>query len=155
MKNSECTIEQYRGDTLVRTFTPSGDPTQPWRMNVDGKSYLRTSGWVLSKVLPTLVEGSPITTKVIAHQENEPPHPQDDEPLAQLAAMRASLESLASWAKALQEGYEGFDNTERARRYEAVQEELHKAAKALVVACLQLQEELSTKVYNTQDTEQP
>jgi hypothetical protein len=44
---------------------------------------------------------------------------------------------------------------ERARRYEAVQEELHKAAKALVAACLQLKEELSTKVYNTRETQQP
>ena len=27
MKNSECIIEQYRGDTLVRSFTPTGDQT--------------------------------------------------------------------------------------------------------------------------------
>ena len=65
MKNSECTVEQYRGEKLVRTFTPTGDPALPWRMTVSGKSYLRTHGWVLSKLLPTLVEGSPITTKVI------------------------------------------------------------------------------------------
>jgi len=65
MKNSECIIEQYRGDTLVRTFTPSGDETRPWSMNVAGKSYLRTNGWVLSKVLPTLVEGSQFTTRVV------------------------------------------------------------------------------------------
>jgi hypothetical protein len=64
VKNSECVIEQYRGETLVRTFTPSGDLARPWSMNVNGKSYLRTSGWVLSKVLPTLVEGSAFTTKV-------------------------------------------------------------------------------------------
>ncbi len=65
MKNSECIIEQYRGDTLVRTFTPSGDETRPWSMNVGDKSYLRTNGWVLSKVLPTLVEGSQFTTRVV------------------------------------------------------------------------------------------
>ena len=65
MKNSECMIEQYRGDKLVRTFTPSGDPALPWSMNVGEKSYLRTSGWVLSKVLPTLVDGSSFTTKVV------------------------------------------------------------------------------------------
>jgi hypothetical protein len=64
MKNSECIIEQYRGDKLVRSFFPTGDPTLPWSMEVNGKSYLRTNGWVLSKVLPTLVEGSPFTTKV-------------------------------------------------------------------------------------------
>ncbi|MBN2406038.1 MAG: hypothetical protein JXE06_10715 [Coriobacteriia bacterium] len=65
MNYSECIIEQYRGDKLVRSFTPTGDQKLPWSMNVNGKSYLRTSGWVLSKVLPTLVEGSPFTTKVI------------------------------------------------------------------------------------------
>jgi len=64
MKNSECVIEQYRGDKLVRSFTPTGDQTRPWSMNVNGKSYLRTNGWVLSKILPTLVDGSPFTTKV-------------------------------------------------------------------------------------------
>jgi hypothetical protein len=68
MKNSECIIEQYRGGKLVRSFTPTGDTTLPWRMNVNGKSYLRTNGWVLSKILPTLVEGSPFTTKVVLHQ---------------------------------------------------------------------------------------
>ena len=65
MKNSECSIEQYRGAKLVRSFTPSGDPSFPWSMNVNGKSYLRTNGWVLSKILPTLVEGSPFTTRVV------------------------------------------------------------------------------------------
>ena len=65
MKNSECAIEQYRGNKLVRTFTPTGDVTLPWSMNVNGRSYLRTSGWVLSKVLPTLVDGSPFTTRVV------------------------------------------------------------------------------------------
>jgi len=69
VKNSECTIEQYRGDKLVRSFTPTGDKTWPWRMNVNGKSYLRTNGWVLSKILPTLVEGSPFTTKVVPRDE--------------------------------------------------------------------------------------
>ena len=68
MKNSECIIEQYRGDKLVRSFEPTGDQTWPWRMNVNGKSYLRTNGWVLSKILPTLVEGSPFTTKVVPNQ---------------------------------------------------------------------------------------
>jgi hypothetical protein len=68
MQNSECTIEQYRGEKLVRTFTPTGDETRPWSMNVKGKSYLRTNGWVLSKILPTLVEGSAFTTKVVPHK---------------------------------------------------------------------------------------
>lgn len=65
MKNSEFVIEQYRGTKLVRSFTPSGDETRPWRMDVGGKSHLRTSGWVLSKILPTLVEGAQISTKVL------------------------------------------------------------------------------------------
>lgn len=65
MKNGECIIEQYRGGKLVRTFTPSGDDALPWRMSVNGKTYLRTHGWVMSKILPTLVEGSKITTKVV------------------------------------------------------------------------------------------
>jgi hypothetical protein len=68
MKNSECTVEQYRGDKLVRSFTPTGDPAWPWSMNVNGKSYLRTNGWVLSKILPTLLEGSPFTTKVVPNK---------------------------------------------------------------------------------------
>lgn len=65
MKNSECVIEQYRGGKLVRTFTPAQDKAYPWRMGVNGKSYPRTSGWVLSKILPTLVEGSRFKTKVV------------------------------------------------------------------------------------------
>jgi rifampin ADP-ribosylating transferase len=65
MKNSDCVIEQYRGGRLVRTFTPSGDQVRPWRMEVNGKSYLRTNGWVLSKILPTLVDGSRVTTRVV------------------------------------------------------------------------------------------
>ncbi|OGT73576.1 MAG: hypothetical protein A3H44_11880 [Gammaproteobacteria bacterium RIFCSPLOWO2_02_FULL_57_10] len=65
MKNSDCVIEQYHGEKLVRTFTPTDDPGCPWSMNVNGKSYLRTNGWVLSKILPTLVEGSQIKTKVV------------------------------------------------------------------------------------------
>lgn len=65
MKNSDCIIEQYRGNKLVRTFVPTGDASLPWRMCVGAKSYQRTHGWVLSKVLPTLVEGSPITTRVV------------------------------------------------------------------------------------------
>jgi hypothetical protein len=68
MKNSECVIEQYRGDKLVRSFTPTGDRSLPWRMNVNGKSYLRTNGWVLSKILPTLVEGSRFTTIVVPYE---------------------------------------------------------------------------------------
>ena len=67
MKNSECIIEQYRGAKLVRSFTPTGDQTFPWLMRVNGKSYLRTHGWVLSKMLPTLVDGSPVTTKVLPY----------------------------------------------------------------------------------------
>ena len=143
MKNSECTIEQYRGGKLVRSFAPTGDPALPWRMTVKDKSYLRTHGWVLSKILPTLVDGSPFTTKVLPN--NEPQHSLVGEKLDQLVAIRASLGPLVSWARELQEGYEGFDTLERARHYEAVQEELHKATKALVEACLHLQEELSTK----------
>ena len=65
MKNCECIIEQYRGDKLVRSFSPTGDQDWPWSMNVNGKSYRRTNGWVLSKILPTLVAGSAFTTKVI------------------------------------------------------------------------------------------
>lgn len=65
MRNNQCVIEQYRGDKLVRTFTPSGDKAFPWRMDVDGRSYLRTNGWVLSKVLPTLVDGSRFRTRVV------------------------------------------------------------------------------------------
>jgi hypothetical protein len=68
MKNREFIIEQYRGDKLVRSFTPTGNDASPWSMNVNGKSYLRTHGWVLSKILPTLVEGSQFRTKVIADQ---------------------------------------------------------------------------------------
>ena len=62
MKNSECVIEQYRGSKLVRTFTPAADKAYPWSMRVNGKSYPRTSGWVLSKILPTLTEGSRFKT---------------------------------------------------------------------------------------------
>ncbi|OGR81055.1 MAG: hypothetical protein A2X32_08920 [Elusimicrobia bacterium GWC2_64_44] len=65
MKNSEYVIEQYRGNKLVRSFTPTGDKAYPWSMKVNGKRYLRTNGWVLSKVLPTLVEGSRFTTKAV------------------------------------------------------------------------------------------
>jgi|LSQX01.2.fsa_nt_gb hypothetical protein len=65
MRNSDFIIEQYRGGTLVRTFSPSGDNARPWRMDVNGKSYLRTNGWVLSKILPTLVDGSRFTTRTV------------------------------------------------------------------------------------------
>lgn len=65
MKNSDCTIEQYRGGKLVRSFVPSSDPKFPWHMHANGKVYPRTHGWVLSKVLPTLVDGSTVTTKVV------------------------------------------------------------------------------------------
>ena len=65
MKNSDCIIEQYRGDKLLRSFTPTTDEKYPWSLNANGKTYLRTNGWVLSKILPTLVEGSPFTTKVV------------------------------------------------------------------------------------------
>lgn len=68
MKNSECTIEQYRGGKLVRSFTPTTDKTYAWNMNVNGKSYRRTHGWVLSKILPTLVDGSPFATKVVPNK---------------------------------------------------------------------------------------
>jgi hypothetical protein len=65
MKLSECVIEQYRGARLVRSFNPSGDAAMPWRMEVNGRSYRRTNGWVLSKVLVTLVDGSPFRTRVV------------------------------------------------------------------------------------------
>ena len=65
MKNGDCIIEQYRGGKLVRSFVPSGDPKFPWHMHANGKVYPRTHGWVLSKVLPTLVDGSAVTTKVV------------------------------------------------------------------------------------------
>lgn len=65
VRNSECIIEQYRAGRLVRTFSPTGDKTYPWRMEVGGKAYLRTNGWVLSKILPTLVDGSAVTTRVV------------------------------------------------------------------------------------------
>lgn len=68
MKNSECIIEQYRDGKLVRSFTPIDNEAYPWSMNVNGKSYLRTNGWVLSKILPTLVEGSRIATKVVPNR---------------------------------------------------------------------------------------
>ena len=69
MKNSEFIIEQYLGNKLVRSFTPTGDLTWPWNMTVSGKSYPRTNGWVLSKILPTLVEGSRVTTKAVPQQD--------------------------------------------------------------------------------------
>ncbi len=65
MKNCECIIEQYRGGKMVRVFVPSADPVRPWRMEVNGKCYLRTNGWVLSKILPTLVRDSPCTTLAV------------------------------------------------------------------------------------------
>jgi hypothetical protein len=65
VKNNECIIEQYRGEQLVRTFAPADNETYPWRMEVNDKSYLRTNGWVLSKILPTLVDGSRVTTRVV------------------------------------------------------------------------------------------
>lgn len=65
MRNRDFVIEQYRRGKLVRTFTPSGDDARPWCMHVGGKSYLRTNGWVLSKLLPTLVEGSQFTSVAI------------------------------------------------------------------------------------------
>jgi hypothetical protein len=68
MKNAACIIEQYRGDKLVRSFTPAEDPRYPWIMNVNGKRYRRTNGWVLSKILPTLVDGAQFTTRVIPIQ---------------------------------------------------------------------------------------
>jgi hypothetical protein len=68
MKNSECTIEQYRRGKLVRSFTPATDQRYPWNMNVNGKSYRRTHGWVLSKILPTLVEGSQFVTRVVPNK---------------------------------------------------------------------------------------
>lgn len=69
MKNSDFIIQQYRGGKLVRTFTPTGDNTTPWSMNVNGKSYLRTHGWVLSKILPTLTVDSQITTRVLTNNQ--------------------------------------------------------------------------------------
>ena len=72
MTTRECIIEQLRGGRLVRAFHPSGDDARPWRMHVGGKSYLRSHGWVLSKILPTLVDDSPVTTRVVALGERDP-----------------------------------------------------------------------------------
>jgi len=66
MKNSECIIEQYRAGKLVRSFAPTDNDALPWVMRVNGKAYLRTHGWVLSKILPSLMDGSSITTKVVS-----------------------------------------------------------------------------------------
>ncbi|HIG73548.1 MAG TPA: hypothetical protein EYQ24_02915 [Bacteroidetes bacterium] len=65
MKNRDVIVEQYRAGRLVRTFEPTEDPTRPWRMRTNGKTYPRTHGWVLSKILPTLMDDSPITTRVV------------------------------------------------------------------------------------------
>lgn len=69
MKNSDFIIQQHRRGKLVRTFTPTADNTLPWCMNANGKTYLRTHGWVLSKILPTLTENSQITTRVITNNQ--------------------------------------------------------------------------------------
>jgi hypothetical protein len=66
MKNIDFIVAQYRAGKLVRTFVPSGEEQYPWKMLASGRIYLRTSGWVLSKILPTLLDGSSIATKVIA-----------------------------------------------------------------------------------------
>lgn len=68
MKNCECIIEQYRGGKLVRSFIPTEDEAWPWNMNVNGKTYRKTNGWVLSKILPTLVEGAPFKRIAIPHK---------------------------------------------------------------------------------------
>jgi hypothetical protein len=65
LKNSDFVVEQYRAGKLVRVFVSSGDNAHSWQMHANGKTYLRTSGWVLSKILPTLMDASPITTRVI------------------------------------------------------------------------------------------
>ena len=65
LKNSDFIVEQYRAGKLVRVFVPSDKNGHPWEMRANGRTYLRSSGWVLSKVLPTLLDGSPITTRVI------------------------------------------------------------------------------------------
>jgi hypothetical protein len=75
VKNNECIIEQYRGTRLVRVFVPADDGTYPWRMEVNGKSYPRTNGWVLSKILPTLVDGSRFTTRVVPLESVETTDP--------------------------------------------------------------------------------
>ena len=66
LKNRNFVVEQYRAGKLVRVFAPSGDEGRPWQMSTNGRTYLRTNGWVLSKILPTLVEGSLISTRVVA-----------------------------------------------------------------------------------------
>lgn len=66
VKNSDFIIEQYRRGKLARTFMPSGDSAFPWAMRVNGKVYLRTHGWVLSKILPTLADGSLVRTRTVA-----------------------------------------------------------------------------------------
>lgn len=68
LKNTDFIIEQYRAGKPVRVFAPSGDSALPWQMSVNGKTYLRTHGWVLSKILPTLLDGSSITTRAILAQ---------------------------------------------------------------------------------------
>jgi len=75
MTTRECIIEQHRGGRLVRAFHPSGDDARPWRMHVGGRSYLRSHGWVLSKILPTLMDGSPVTTRVIPLGERDTDRP--------------------------------------------------------------------------------
>lgn len=69
MKNSDYIIEQYRGKKLVRVFTPSGDPARPWTMIAGGRTYRRTSGWVLSKILPTLEDSSPFRTRAVPSRQ--------------------------------------------------------------------------------------
>ncbi len=66
MKNSDFIIEQYRGGKLVRRFVPSLDSALPWAMQVNGRVYLRTHAWVLSKILPTLSDDSTVLTRTIA-----------------------------------------------------------------------------------------
>ncbi len=75
MKNSDFIIEQYRGGKLVRTFMSSADSGLPWAMHANGKVYLRTHGWVLSRILPTLLDGSSVVTRTIAAA---PPAATDD-----------------------------------------------------------------------------
>lgn len=72
MKHTDCIIEQYSGGSLVRTFTPTGNPRFPWSMAVNGRAYPRTHGWVLSKILPTLVDGCPVRTRVVPCEQLRP-----------------------------------------------------------------------------------
>lgn len=55
--------------------------------------------------------------------------------LDELLQITAALRSVHDWAAEMQLGAEGFDNTDSARRYRQVQEQLLAAAQAIHEAC--------------------